>query len=72
MKINSDIEHESAQKEINRLCTEISRLQNLFDEIDLIVEGNLCDDDCDFCPINCECDWRKIQDITKKRMKNDR
>lgn len=69
MKINSDIEHESAQKEINRLCSEISRLQNLFDEIDLIVEGNLFDDDCDVCPTDCECDWKKIQDITKKRMK---
>lgn len=72
MKINSDTEQESAQKEINRLCSENSRLQNLFDEIDLIVEGNLCDDDCDVCPTNCECDWKAIKDITKKRMENDR
>ena len=66
MKINSDIEHETAQKEINRLCSENSRLQNLFDEIDLIVEGNLCDDDSDFCPANCECDWKNVKDIINK------
>lgn len=44
----------------------IDKYKQAFDEIDLIVGGNLCDDDCDVCPANCECDWKKIQDIIKR------
>lgn len=42
------------------------KLNQAFNKIDLIAEGNLCDIDYDVCPENCKCDWKNVIDIIKK------
>ena len=44
----------------------IEKLSNTLNEIERIADSNLCDDDDDICPDNCECDWKVVKCVINK------